>query len=296
MAEPYQFLAHNIQDYLASFLLSSIDYASASPSFSFVLFVSSVLIFQMASSNSYSSSYDPVFSSPTPSRSSEENILLFLGCVFSRASWPLVFSDQRVNPAFPLSDYTTIYSPSFHAGFRNNLPWLMMEYCELVHLAPSQLDFVAWGLIHSFQVLFDLSGINITAEMIVGAFKATPLTRRFRQLTLVRREGRRKPSPVSLPSHMLLPPGDDHFLFLLHSGPTRLPTDWFRRLQIPNHDDFFLGHISALSWPSFTRVLQVLSPGTDLLTLSSRPIYTDSLGPSVTRSFCFGMNWLREHP
>lgn len=42
----------------------------------------------------------------------------------------------------------------------------MMEYCKSVQLAPTQLDLRAWGLINTLQVLFDLSGIDISGEMI----------------------------------------------------------------------------------------------------------------------------------
>lgn len=97
-----------------------------------------------------------VSSSPTSSQSSEDNILTILGGRVSHAPLdPLMFPDQRVDPSSPPSGYTMIYSSCFHVGFCNGLSWLMMEYCELVHLAPGQLDFISWGLIHLFQVLSD---------------------------------------------------------------------------------------------------------------------------------------------
>lgn len=72
----------------------------------------------------------------------------------------------------------------------------------MVRLAPGQLDFIAWGLIHSFQVLSDLSGIDVTTEMIDGAFRFVPLVKGSRRFTLTSRE-RGRPSPVHLPWHLV---------------------------------------------------------------------------------------------
>lgn len=129
---------------------------------------------------------------------------------------PLKYSDQEVDPASPQNNYTMVYSSNFCTDFRGNLSWLMMDYCEVVRLTQGQLDLIAWGLIrHRFLYRNDCQG-----------FSAQPLSRESHRFTLVRCMGRGKPTPVSLPTHLVPPLGRDYFLFLLHSGTASLPTDW----------------------------------------------------------------------
>lgn len=144
-----------------------------------------------------------------------------------RSSSPNRISGSVGRSGFSLSGYMMVYSSSFRIGFHNNLSWLMIDYCELLQLAPDQLDLLLWGMIHLLQVFYDLSDINISVEMIAGAFGVQPLSRGCRRLTLVRRMSRVKPSPVSLRTHLVPPLSSDNSLFLIYSGPARLSSDWF---------------------------------------------------------------------
>lgn len=71
--------------------------------------------------------------------------------------------------------------------------------------------------------------------MIAKAFKVVPLERGSRRFTLTGRE-RGRSSPVSHPSHLAPPSGDDHFLFLLYNCHADLPTRW-----PPEGDELLLG-------------------------------------------------------
>lgn len=112
--------------------LFSLGYLPAFGVFFFSLAFFTFAVITMSSS-SYSSPSIYASSPSTSSQSSEENILTILGECHPRVPHHLVvYPDQRVDPASPSSSYKTVYSSSFGAGFRGNLSWLMMDYCELL--------------------------------------------------------------------------------------------------------------------------------------------------------------------
>lgn len=66
--------------------------------------------------------------------------------------------------------------------------------------------------------------IDISGEMIVGAFLVQPMRAGSRLYELTHHTGGTIGSPVPLPTHLVSPsPGEDHFVFVRHDGLEGLP-------------------------------------------------------------------------
>lgn len=109
-------------------------------------------------------------------------------------------------------------------GFRRNLSWLLMEYCNLAEIVPIQLTLHTWGLIHSLQVLSDLSGVVITSRMIMGAFRLTEVADCPRRFNLSLREGRQSPvnPPLWIGSDLNYP----EFFYIINQGANQIRHSW----------------------------------------------------------------------
>lgn len=125
---------------ILSVLLSSIVVAFLGV---LLLFFSVTVFIILPSLTMPSSSFSSpsIFASSSASRPSEDGNVAVLG---ARASYALqhrlVYPSHSEDLGSPRGGYMMIFTSSFSADFRFRILCLMMDYCELVQLAPGQLE------------------------------------------------------------------------------------------------------------------------------------------------------------
>lgn len=169
--------------------------------------------FVSPSSSESSSDTSPDSPSDTPSDSERSTPT----SVSVRRVANVISSGPYSCPAAPPVGYTAIYRAYSGIGFRQNLSWIMVELCGLFRIAPSQLTLRSWGLIHALQVLSDLSGVDITGNMVATAFCTREIGEGSRRFELSPRPFFR--SPVVLPEWLDNTPTSGEYFFALHLGP-----------------------------------------------------------------------------
>lgn len=91
-----------------------------------------------SSSSSSSSDNDVVVAVPLVTLMAHPSVLE--PSLAARVPPPLVlYPGSYDRPFAPLSEYITIFWSFFRMGFRQRLSWVMMELCEELQIAPSNL-------------------------------------------------------------------------------------------------------------------------------------------------------------
>ncbi|VVA93828.1 unnamed protein product [Arabis nemorensis] len=126
--------------------------------------------------------------------------------------------------AAPTAIYTTMYRSCVGVRFRLYLSWILIEYCELMQIAPSQLVLRAWGLIHALQVLSDLSGIDTSGKMVAHSFHLVSVEGNSRIFNLQLCEG--ESSPVDLPMWLDASVDGGEYFYVIHNGVGRVRSCW----------------------------------------------------------------------